>query len=208
MGIGATALAPFYIISVYISTLTSQLAFSPSQTLFMNIGVLFMWMFFIPLLGYASDKVGLGKMMSFGGLLLMVISLPAFWFLNSGLSLEKILLTQILISFCGAFFVAPMGAFLTTLAFPPSQRYSGMALGMSCGEALFGGTAPLIATGLVVFTSTSIAPGFYLMVCGMVGWLAVHFLKPISLLKGESLGDKKLKDTFTFVHQNYETQPL
>lgn len=180
MGIGATALAPFYIISVYISTLTSQLGFSPSLSLLMNVGVLLMWMIFIPILGYFSDKVGLARMMSYGAMLLISVSLPAFIFLNQGISIERILLVQILISLSGAFFVAPMGAFLATQIFAPSHRYSGMAFGISCGEALLGGTAPLIAAGLVTLTNASIAPAFYLMFCGVIGWTAVSYYKSLT----------------------------
>ncbi len=180
MGIGAAALAPFYIISVYIISLTAQLNISPSQGMLFNVGVLMMWMMFIPIIGYFSDKVGLKKMMSFGAILLMVVSLPIFCLVNYSLSLETILLAQILLSFCGAFYVAPVGAFLATKVFPASSRYSGMALGISCGEALFGGTAPLIATALVALTGTFIAPGFYLMLCGLMGWIAVNYCKPIS----------------------------
>lgn len=179
MGIGATALAPFYIISVYINSLIAQLGTSASYAMFLNVGVLLMWMLFLPIIGYFSDKVGLKKMMSYGAILLSVVSLPVFSFVNHDISLEKILLAQIILSLCGAFFVAPLGAFLATKVFPASHRYSGIALGISCGEALFGGTSPLIAATLVALTGAFIAPGFYLMFCGIVGLLSLYYYKPI-----------------------------
>jgi hypothetical protein len=65
-----------------------------------------------------------------------------------------------------------------------------MALGISCGEAIFGGTAPLVATALVVLTGDSIAPGFYLMFCGFMGLLAVNYCRPVSSLGGTYSSDK------------------
>ncbi|MBA3814664.1 MAG: MFS transporter [Alphaproteobacteria bacterium] len=180
IGIGAAALAPFYIISVYINSLIAQLSTSASYAMFLNVGVLLMWMFFLPIIGYFSDKVGLKKMMSYGAILLSVVSLPVFSYVNYDISIGKILLAQITLSLCGAFFVAPLGAFLATKIFPTSYRYSGIALGISCGEAVFGGTAPLIATALVALTGAFIAPGFYLMFCGLIGLLSLHYYKPIA----------------------------
>lgn len=180
IGVGATALAPFYIISVYINSLIAHLSASASYAMFLNVGVLLIWMCFLPIIGYFSDKIGLKKMMSCGAILLSVVSLPIFSFVNHDISIGKILLAQFTLSLCGAFFVAPLGAFLATKIFPTSYRYSGMALGISCGEALFGGTAPLIAATLVVLTGASIAPGFYLMFCGIIGLLSLHYYKPIT----------------------------
>ncbi len=181
MGVGAAALAPFYVISVYINSLTLQVGLSPAQSMLMNVGALLMWMIFIPFVGYFSDRIGLGKIMSYGSLLLMCVSVPVFFFVNYNVTLEKILLAQAILSFCGAFYVAPFGAFLATKVFPASHRYSGIALGVSCGEALFGGTSPLIAAGLVALTGASFAPGFYLVFCGLIGWAAVNLYKPLSL---------------------------
>lgn len=193
IGIGAAALAPFYVISVYISSLTSQVGFSPSQGMLLNVVTLIMWMIFIPLIGYFSDRIGLGKIMSYGSLLLMVVSVPVFLFVNDAVSIERILIAQVIFSFCGAFYVAPVGAFLATRIFSASHRYSGMSLGISCGEAIFGGTSPLIATALVTLTGASFVPGVYLMFCGLIGWAAVSFYKPISLLGARQL---KLDNVF------------
>jgi MHS family proline/betaine transporter-like MFS transporter len=181
MGIGATAIAPFYIISLYIMSLTSQFNLSASERMGLNIGILVLWMIFIPIIGFFSDRLGLKKTMSCGAVLLASASIPVFLFLSHNLSIEKIILSQIILSFCGAFFVAPMGAFLASI-FPPSSRYTGIAIGLSCGEALFGGTAPLIATSLVVLVGSSIAPGFYLSFCGILGLIAVTVSRAVSTL--------------------------
>ncbi len=197
MGIGAATLAPFYIISVYINGLTSQLDVSPSQGMLLNVGILLMWMVFLPLVGYFTDKIGLEKVMSFGSILLIIVALPSFLYVNSDVSIKKILLVQTILSFCGALYVAPAGAFLATKIFPASHRYSGMALGISCGEAIFGGTSPLIATALVALTGASFVPGIYLIFCGFIGWAAVNFYRPLS-----PLNTKHLKpDNISFIER-------
>lgn len=180
MGIGAATLAPFYIISVYINSLASQLDVSPSQGMLLNVGILIMWIVFLPLIGSFIDKIGLEKVMSYGSILLIIVALPAFLYVSHDVSIKKILFVQAILSFCGALYVAPAGAFLATKIFSTSHRYSGMALGISCGEAIFGGTSPLIATALVALTGASFVPGIYLIFCGFLGLVAVSFYRPIS----------------------------
>jgi MHS family proline/betaine transporter-like MFS transporter len=191
MGMGATSLASFYMISVYVFTLTAQLKLPPSYGMLLNIFPLFCWITFLPIIGYFSDKVGLRKMMNYGAVALIVLSVPVFSFVSQEISVGKILFAQVVLSLCGALFVAPMGAFLATKLFPVSSRYSGIALGISCGEALFGGTAPLIATALVVLTGATTAPGFYLMFCSVIGWLALRYSKPISSSVQKKDGEKE-----------------
>jgi MHS family proline/betaine transporter-like MFS transporter len=76
-----------------------------------------------------------------------------------------------------------MCSVLATQLFPASDRYSGVAFGVSVGEAIFGGTAPLIAMGLVLITGVTIAPAFYLIFCSFIGLGAVNFYKPVSFGK-------------------------
>ena len=146
-----------------------------------------MLMVFLPLVGYFTDKIGLEKVMSFGSILLIIVALPCFLYVNYDVSITKILLVQMILSFCNALYVAPAGAFLASKIFPASHRYSGMALGISCGEAIFGGTSPLIATALVALTGASFVPGIYLIFCGFIGWAAVNFYRPLSPLNTKDL---------------------
>lgn len=190
IGIGAAALAPFYVTAVYIISLSSKLDIAPSHSMLLNAGVMVLWMLLIPVVGYFSDKVGLARMMSYGAILLMIVSVPVFWFVNYETSLNKVIIAQALISCCGAFYVGPSAAFLATKLFPASDRYSGVALGVSIGEAIFGGTTPLIATGLVLLTGAAIAPGFYLMFCSLIGLIVVNLYSPLHSLE---LGSKNRK---------------
>ena len=47
--------------------------------------------------------------------------------------------------------------------FPTRVRFSGFALSFNAANALFGGTAPLIATWLIGATGSKLAPAFFLV---------------------------------------------
>jgi MHS family proline/betaine transporter-like MFS transporter len=65
-----------------------------------------------------------------------------------------------------------MGPFFAAVAglFPTAQRYTGLSVGYNIGAALFGGTAPLIATLLIEWSGNSLAPAFYLSLCATVSF--------------------------------------
>ena len=66
-----------------------------------------------------------------------------------------------------AFSNGPIPAALTDLL-PTELRYSGVALGSNLGFAIFGGTAPLVATWLIKATGDLAAPAWYLVVVALV----------------------------------------
>jgi MHS family proline/betaine transporter-like MFS transporter len=80
----------------------------------------------------------------------------------------QILLTVLVASYMGPFFAAVADLF------PTPQRYTGLSVGYNIGAALFGGTAPLIATLLIEWSGNVLAPAFYLIFCATVS-LAVSF---------------------------------
>ena len=50
-----------------------------------------------------------------------------------------------------------------TEMFPTRIRYTAYAIAMNVGVALFGGTAPFVATYLISATGSNLAPAYYLM---------------------------------------------
>ena len=52
--------------------------------------------------------------------------------------------------------------------FPTRVRFSGFALSFNAANALFGGTAPLIATWLIGATGSKLAPAFFLVAAALV----------------------------------------
>jgi MHS family proline/betaine transporter-like MFS transporter len=74
---------------------------------------------------------------------------------------------QVLLTLLVACYMGPFFATVTEL-FPTSQRYTGLSVGYNIGAALFGGTAPLVATFLIQWSGNVLAPAFYLSFCATV----------------------------------------
>lgn len=72
-----------------------------------------------------------------------------------------------------------MGPFFAAVAdlFPTPQRYTGLSVGYNIGAALFGGTAPLIATLLIEWSGNVLAPAFYLSFCATVFFAVILTLR-------------------------------
>ena len=189
-GIGGAVHAFFYIPACHINSLGADLGISSTQRILMNAGMLLTWIVTMPIAGYFSDKVGPQKMMRWGVISLGIVSLPVFLFLNQNVSVERIMISQMIISVGAAMYAGPMGAVLASL-FPASARCSGTSIGSSCGEALFGGSAPLIAATLVAVTGSGNAPGIYLMLCCIMGWAAIHYIKPFKGANSTSNSNKR-----------------
>lgn len=184
--LGANGLIPLYIATIYMNVvLTKELNFSTSQTLFINTGIMSLWVLLLPLAGFLSDKKGRSQVMSWAALLTAFSAFPLFLFLYQNLCLERVLIFQIVLTILGAFYVGPLPSFLPTL-FPAKIRYSGVAFSYTLGQALFGGTAPLIAHALVEWVGSGMAPAIYLCFGAFLGWLGVtQSRQAISFLERE-----------------------
>lgn len=148
-GLKVVETAPFYIFSTFVvSYATTTLTYQKSQALeAVTLGALVATIM-IPLMGLLSDRVGRQRMYSVSVFMLGLFIVPWFMLLNSGTTWGIVLATVI------AFGVlwAPVTAVLGTLCseiFSANVRYTGITLGYQLGAALAGGTAPLIATGLL-----------------------------------------------------------
>ena len=64
--------------------------------------------------------------------------------------------------------------------FPTKVRLSGFAVSFNLSNALFGGTAPFMATLLIAQTGSDLAPGFYLVAAAFISLVAVALSKETS----------------------------
>jgi MHS family proline/betaine transporter-like MFS transporter len=174
LGIGAQALVPLYIVTVYLSTLLSQLKIDTSQIMVFNSMIAILWMVAFPCMGKIADKIGTRKIMATAALAAILVAYPLFYLLAIAPSVQSILFIQIILSLAGAAFAAPSATLLTKL-FPVEERYSGIGFGYALGGALLGGTTPLIVTTLVNWTQSPTAPAFYIMAVGFVGLISVKY---------------------------------
>ena len=62
--------------------------------------------------------------------------------------------------------------------FPARLRYSAMAIGYNITLAIFGGTAPLIATWLIKTTGNLAAPAWYLVAIAAITFTVTMAIRP------------------------------
>lgn len=173
-GLKVVETAPFYIFSTFVvSYATSTLTYQKSQALeAVTLGALVATIM-IPLMGLLSDKVGRQRMYAISVFVLGLFIVPWFMLLNTGTTWGIVLATVI------AFGVlwAPVTAVLGTLCseiFSANVRYTGITLGYQLGAALAGGTAPLIATGLLAKYDGGWVPvAWYLAVTVTISLIAI-----------------------------------
>lgn len=180
-------LAPFYMSFGYILQNATTISNNSSQSLTLKIQLFLMLTMsaMLPFFGWLSDFIGRKRLMIASCLGLIVFSFPIVACSLNTTSFDAFLLSQICLFFITAGFIAPSAVFFTSL-FPAKNRYSGMGVASTLGEAIFGGTTPLIAASLVYFSNSNLAPAFYLILCGCIGLLGVHMAierDPQQLLK-------------------------
>jgi len=122
-----------------------------------------------PFLGRLSDRVGRRPLLVAGTLALLVVTLPAFLLIRgavpSGLPLGYVLVGLPL----SCLVIVP--PFLAEL-FPTPIRSTALAITYGVGSALFGGTAPFLATLLVRRTGNPVTPAFYAVAVAVVAVVA------------------------------------
>jgi len=138
-----------------------------SITLFSNSLALAFMVVLVPVAGHLSDRLGRYRLMVTAALAIVVLILPGFDFLLSHPSAPALAFFQIVSAVLAAMFIGPAPAALAEL-FPVGVRSSGVGLAYNCAVTVFGGFAPLIATGLVARTGNPLSPTWYVMLsCGL-----------------------------------------
>jgi len=156
----------FYVILSYMPTyLSEELGFGPTESFLATTIALASYIGFIFLTGMASDRFGRKRMLITASVLFML--------LNTG-NFLVIVLVQILLGGMLTLNDGTLPSFLAEL-FPTKVRYSGFAVSFNLSNALFGGTAPFMATLLIGMTQSKLAPGWYLVAASAVSLAAVLF---------------------------------
>ncbi|WHY89492.1 MFS transporter [Neobacillus cucumis] len=179
-GAKAIETAPFYIFATFgISYATNTLKMPEGPVLnAVTIGTLIS-LVMIPTMGHLSDRFGRKKIFVIGTISVILFSMPYFFLLSK----KSILLLTIAVMIGYAIWsiiTSVLGTMFSEM-FRAEVRYTGISMGYQLGAAIFGGTAPLIATSLVTaFHGSWIPAALYLMLLGVMSLICVSLMKTMS----------------------------
>ena len=162
----------FYVLLSYMPTyLSEELGFGTSESFLATTIALVAYIGFIFFTGMASDRFGRKKMLITASVLFIVFSVPAFALLD-GAGFLLVVIIQVVMGGVLTLNDGTLPSFLSEL-FPTRVRYTGFALSFNLANAIFGGTAPFVATLLISWTGNKIAPAWYLVAAAAVSLCAV-----------------------------------
>jgi len=172
MGITILINTAFYLVLTYMPTfLQTSLDMDGTQAGLMLVGVQLVMMAVIIPMGALTDRIGRRPLLLTAAIGFTLFSVPAVMLLNTG----NLVLQVLGLAIFGLFLVmllCNISASLPAL-FPTTVRYAGFALGYNVATSLLGGPAGLINEALIEQTGSTLVPGFYMTVAGIVGLLAI-----------------------------------
>jgi len=164
----------FYMITAYTPTFAnSVLHLAAIDGLIVTLWVGASNLFWLPVMGALSDRVGRRPLLLACTLLMLVTAYPVMLWLVRSPSFSRLLVVELWLSFLFGSYNAAMVVFLTEIM-PVSVRTSGFALAYSLATAVFGGFTPALSTYLIHLTGNRAVPGLWLSIsgaCGLVGGL-------------------------------------
>jgi MHS family proline/betaine transporter-like MFS transporter len=166
----------FYMLYVYMTTYLVTVTTVPLGTvLTLNTVCMTLLALLIPMTGWLSDTAGQKPLLIIGAAGLAILSYPLFLWLTSN-DLPFMIAAQVLFTLLVSCYMGPFFAAIAEL-FPTRQRYTGLSIGYNIASALFGGTAPLVATLLIEWSGNTLAPSFYLSLCAAVSLVVAITLR-------------------------------
>lgn len=181
--ISLTALS-FYIFSTYMTTfLREVVGLDATPVLLSNVIALTCAAVLAPFIGVICDRVGRRRTMFASAILLVLTAVPGY-VIASAETFIGALGGQLMIM-VGTVTANVVTAVLLTEVFPTRVRYTASAITYNVSYAIFGGTAPFVATWLIDITGEPIAPAVYLTVIAIGAFCATLMMPETS---GRRLG--------------------
>ncbi|GAB3435646.1 MFS transporter [Phycicoccus ginsengisoli] len=157
----------FYLLLSYMPTyLSTEMGMGETESFVASAITLTCYIGFIFGMGALSDRFGRKRVLIAASIGFTVLTIPLFAALGA-VGFVGIVLIQIVMSALLTMNDGTLPVFLAEI-FPTSVRYSGFAFSFNTANALFGGTAPFVATLLIHVTGSKLAPAAYLVVAALV----------------------------------------
>jgi len=152
----------YYLNSAFLPSYLINILNTPTETSMMIASIsAFTYAYSAPLWGLLSDYIGRKSLLITGVTCLLLFSYPLFLMFGSHVLSYMIIAAvalMLMVSACTPPFITAISEL-----FPTEHRYSGVSFGYNIGNALFGGTTPLISTYLISITGHPLAPCWYLI---------------------------------------------
>jgi MFS transporter, MHS family, proline/betaine transporter len=175
----------FYLLFVYLTTYLSTVTTVPLATvLMMNTACMLLLAVLIPLMGRLSDTVGQKPLLLIGAGGLAITAYPSFIWLTSE-HLPRVWAAYVSLTVLMSCYLGPFFAVVVAL-FPTAQRYTGLSAGYNIAAALFGGTAPLMATLLIEWSGNILSPSLYLSLCAVISLSVILTLRDMTHMRASA----------------------
>ena len=167
----------FYMITAYTPTFgqtTLRLSSFDSLTVTLCVGL--SNLFWLPVMGALSDRVGRRPLLLTCTALALLTAYPALLWLVSGPSFARLLTVELWLSCLYGSYNGAMVVYLTEIM-PANVRATGFSLAYSLATAIFGGFTPAICTYLIHMTGNRAVPGLWVSfaaICGLTAALALR----------------------------------
>ncbi|GAA0330822.1 MFS transporter [Streptomyces blastmyceticus] len=172
---GAYGITDYMLLSYMPTYLTDRLGYDDTHGLVVLIATMALLMVVITFVGRLSDRIGRKPLLMAGMAGFVLLSAPAFLLLKQG-SVVAVSGGMLMLGLPLVCLLGTMSAALPAL-FPTAVRYGSLSIGYNLSTSLFGGTTPLVITGLIGATGSDMAPAFYTMGAALVGMVAVACMK-------------------------------
>ncbi len=166
----------FYLITVYTPTFgKSVLKLGTTDALVVTFCVGLSNFILLPIMGALSDRVGRWPLLVGFTVLTLFTAYPALSWLVSAPSFQRMLATELWLSFLYASYNGAAVVALTEVM-PPHVRTVGFSLAYALATAIFGGFTPTVSTWLIHTTGDRAAPGWWMSAAAACGLAATVLL--------------------------------
>ncbi|WP_162288155.1 MFS transporter [Bifidobacterium italicum] len=162
----------FYTVLTYLPTYLSEtVGMAASESSLVTTICLVLYIGLVFAMGHISDRFGRKKVLIGACVAFIVLTVPAFMILETG-AFWPVLLVELALCATLTANDGTLSSYLTE-TFPTSVRFTGFAFSFNLANAIFGGTAPFIATWLIWATGSPIAPAWYMVAIAAVALVAM-----------------------------------
>ncbi|MGA9008106.1 MAG: MFS transporter [Xanthobacteraceae bacterium] len=181
----------FYFITAYTPTFGREvLKLSNIDALVVTMCVGISNLFWLPVMGAVSDRIGRKPVLLFFTVLMLVSAYPALSWLVAEPSFARLLIVELWLSFIYGSYNGAMVVALTEIV-PLHVRTSGFSVAYSLATATFGGFTPAVVTYLIHATDNRAVAGLWLMfaaACSLVATLVAYGKSGVAQLAGAETG--------------------